>query len=308
MNRVATGNSYSTVLNDLMRAQVRQSEANAQVSSGKTASDLKGFARQAETLLATRSIQTKVDGFLSQGKTLSSKLESQNLALSQTADAARGARQAIAEALATGRGEALMSELSSWFSSASDSLNAKFGGRYLFAGGQVDSPPVTADSMADLTTQPTVAAFFNNDALVPTNQLDESTTIQSGFLADQLGGGLFDAFRQVQAWVDVNGTFTGQLDAAQTAFLQGMLDDFDAAGVSLTDATARNGLIQNRVDKTMDTQADRAAMLEGMVSGITDVDMAEAISRLQQAQTTVQASAQVFSTLSQSSLLNLLQA
>ena len=307
MNRVATGNNYSSVLGDLMRAQVRQAEANAQVSSGKTASDLKGFAKQAETLLATRSIQTKVDGFLTQGKILTSRLESQDLALNQTADAARGARQAIAEALATGRGEALMSELSSWFSSAADSLNAKFGGRYLFAGGQVDSPPVTADSMADLTTQPTVAAFFNNDNLVPTNQLDESTTIQSGFLADQLGGDLFDAFRQVQDYVDVNGTFTGQLSAAQTTFLQGLLDDFDAAGVGRTDAAARNGLTQNRVDKTMATQTDRQSMLEGMVGGITDVDMAQAISRLQQAQTTVQASAQVFSTLSQSSLLELLR-
>lgn len=306
MNRVATGNSYSSVLGDLMRAQVRQAEANAQVSSGKTASDLKGFARQAETLLATRSIQTKVEGFLTQGKVLASRLESQDLALNQTAAAARGARQAIAEALATGRGEALMSELSSWFSSAADSLNAKFGGRYLFGGGQVDNPPVTADSMADLTTQPTVAAFFNNDNLVQTNQLDESTTIQSGFLADQLGGDLFTAFRQVQDFVDVNGTFTGQLTATQTTFLQGMLDDFDAAGVDLTDATARNGLIQNRVDKTMDTQEARQSMLEGMIGGITDVDMAQAISRLQQAQTTVQASAQVFNTLSQSSLLKLL--
>ena len=110
----------------------------------------------------------------------------------------------------------------------------------------------------------------------------------------------------MQDYVDVNGTFTGQLSAAQTTFLQGMLDDFDAAGVGLTDAAARNGLTQNRVDKTMATQTDRQSMLEGMVGGITDVDMAQAISRLQQAQTTVQASAQVFSTLSQSSLLNLL--
>lgn len=306
MNRVATSNSYSSVLNDLMRAQVRQQEANTQVSSGKTASDLKGFARQAETLLATRSIQTKVDGFLTQGKTLTSKLESQDLALTQTADAAAGARQAISEALATGRGDSLMSELSSWFSSASDSLNARFGGRYLFAGGQVDTQPVTAASMADLTTQPTVAAFFQNDNLTPASQLDESTTIQSGFLADQLGSGLFDAFRQVQAFVDANGDFTGQLSATQESFLQGMLDDFEGARSSLTDATAQNGLIQNRVDKTMETQDARKSMLEGMVGGITDVDMAEAISRLQQAQTTVQASAQVFSALSQSSLLTLL--
>ncbi|MFZ4605568.1 MAG: flagellin [Caulobacter sp.] len=306
MNRIATGNSYSTVLNDLMRAQVRQQDANAQVSSGKVASDLKGYAKNAETLLATRSIQTKVDSYLAQGKTLSSKLESQDLALTQTTDAAAGARQAIAEALATGRGDSLMSELSSWFSSASDGLNAKFGGRYLFAGGQVDTAPVTADSMADLTASPTVAAVFQNDNLTPTSQLDESTTLQSGFLADQLGTGLFDAFRQVQAFVDANGDFTGQLTPAQETFLQGMLGGFETARASLTDSTARNGLIQNRVDTTMDTQDARKSMLEGMIGGVTDVDMAEAISRLEQARTTVQASAQVFNALTQSSLLKLL--
>lgn len=307
MNRVATGNSYSSVLNDLMRAQVRQQDANAQVSSGKVASDLKGYARNAETLLATRSIQTKVDSYLAQGKTLSSKLESQDLALTQTADAAAGARQAISEALATGRGDSLMSELKSWFSSASDGLNAKFGGRYLFAGGQVDTAPVTATSMADLTASPTVAAVFRNDNLPPTNQLDESTTIQSGFLADQLGTGLFDSFRQVQAFVDANGDFSGQLTPAQETFLQGMLGGFESARAGLTDATARNGLIQNRVDTTMDSQSARKSMLEGMIGGVTDVDMADAISRLEQARTTVQATAQVFNTLSQSSLLNLLQ-
>ncbi|MDP1632264.1 MAG: flagellin [Caulobacter sp.] len=307
MNRVATANSYSTVLTDLMRAQVRQQDASNQVSSGKIASDLKGFSRQAETLLATRSIQTKVDGFLAEGQTLTSKLESQALALTQTADAAQGARQAIAEALATGHGDALMSEMSSWFSSASDSLNARFGGRYLFAGGQVDTQPVTATSLADLTTQPTVASFFKNDALVPTNRLDESTTIQSGFLADQLGSGLFTAFRQVQDFVDVNGAFTGKLTTAQETFLQGMLASFDTARTDLTGAAARNGLTQNRVDKTMETQGARKTMLEGMVGGMTDVDMADAISRLQQAQTAVEASAQVFNTLSQSSLLALLK-
>jgi flagellar hook-associated protein 3 FlgL len=306
MNRIATGNSYSTVLNDMMRAQVRQQDANAQVSSGKVASDLKGYAKNAETLLATRSIQTKVDSYLAQGKTLSSKLESQDLALTQTTDAAAGARQAIAEALATGRGDSLMSELSSWFSSASDGLNAKFGGRYLFAGGQVDTAPVTADSMADLTASPTVAAVFQNDNLAPTSQLDESTTLQSGFLADQLGTGLFDAFRQVQAFVDANGDFTGQLTPAQETFLQGMLGGFETARASLTDSTARNGLIQNRVDTTMDTQDARKSMLEGMIGGVTDVDMAEAISRLEQARTTVQATAQVFNALTQSSLLTLL--
>lgn len=307
MNRVATANSYSTVLNHLMQAQVRQQEANAQVSSQKNASDLKGYAKHAETLLATRSIQTKVEGFIAQGETLTSKLQSQDLALTQTADAAGGARQAISEALATNRGDALMEELSSWFASATDSLNAKFGGRYLFSGGQVDTPATTANSLADLTAAPTTASLFQNDGLKPANQLDESTTIESGFLADELATPLYNAFKQVQTYVEANGDFTGQLTTAQATFLQGVMGSFDSARVGLTDAAARNGLIQNRVDKTLETQDNRRAMLEGMVGKITDADMPLAITRLEQAQVAVQAAAQVFNTLSQSSLLTLLR-
>ena len=44
-----------------------------------------------------------------------------------------------------------------------------------------------------------------------------------------------------------------------------------------------------------------------MMGNVTDVDVAEAISRLQMAQTAVQASAQVFQGLQSSSLLNFLR-
>ena len=307
MNRVATANSYSTVLANLMQAQVRQQDANAQVSSQKNASDLKGYARQAETLLATRSIQAKVEGYLAQGDVLTSRLEAQNLALTQIADSAQSARQAIAEALASGRGEALMGEISAWFSSAADSLNAKYGGRYLFSGGQVDTPATTATKITDLTAGPPVTAMFQNDGLTPVSQLDESTTIETGFLASDIGTSVFSAFQQMQAWVEANGDFTGKLTPAQETFLQGMLDDFDTARSTATDYAARNGLIQNRVDKILSNQEDRKTMLEGMVGSITDADMPLAITKLEQAQVAVQASAQVFNMLSQSSLLGLLK-
>jgi flagellar hook-associated protein 3 FlgL len=86
-----------------------------------------------------------------------------------------------------------------------------------------------------------------------------------------------------------------------------MLGAFDSARSTVTDYAARNGLIQNRVDKTLAAQEDRKAMLEGMVGAITDADMPAAITRLEQAQVAVQASAQVFNMLKQSSLLDMLR-
>ena len=306
MTRIATANSYSAVLSDLMRAQTRQQEAQNQVSSGKIGSDLKGFARNAETLLASQTIKARTEGLIEQGKVLSTKLTAQDLALTQAADAAQGARQAITEAIAAGRGDALMTELNSWFGSSVDALNAKHGGRYLFAGGQIESRPVTAANLSDLTAAPAVADLFGNDGLTPVSRLDETTTVETGFLADALGTDLFEAFRQVQAYVETNGDFSSPLTDAQQTFLEGTLAGFDAVRRGLTEQAARNGLNQNRLDEAMDRHEARSVMLEGVVASVTEVDMAEAITRLQQAQTAVQASAQVFSTLRESSLLNLL--
>jgi flagellar hook-associated protein 3 FlgL len=306
MNRVSTGNSYNSVLADLMRSQQRQELANNQVSSGKSATDLKGYARNAETLTATRAVKARVDGFIDQSTALASKLASQDLALTQAADSAQKAHEAIVSALALGHGEGLKAELNSWFSSAAQALNTQHAGRYLFSGGQVDTKPVVATAMTDLTAGP-VAAAFKNDQLTPTNRLDESTTIQSGFLADQLGTPLFTAFQQVQAYLDANGgDFPAQLDPAATSFLQGVVASFDSARSDLTDAAAQNGLLQNRVDESKSTQESRQTMLTSMLGDITDVDMADALARLQQAQTATQASAKVFQTLQSSSLLNYL--
>jgi flagellar hook-associated protein 3 FlgL len=307
MNRVSTANSYNSVLSDLMRSQQRQEIANNQVSSGKSGSDLKDYARNAETLTATRAVKARVDGFIDQSAALSSKLASQDLALTQAADSAQKAHEAIVSALALGHGEGLKSELNSWFASAAQALNTQHAGRYLFAGGQVDTKPVVASAMTDLTAGP-VSAVFKNDQLTPSNRLDESTTIQSGFLADKLGTPLFTAFQQVQAYLDANGgDFPAQLDTNATTFLQGIVSAFSDARSSLTDAAATNGLAQNRVDESKTTQESRQTMLTSMIGDITDVDMADALARLQQAQTATQASAKVFQTLQNSSLLDYLR-
>lgn len=307
MTRVSTANTYSNVLANLMRGQQRQDEAGNRVSSQKIGTDLKAFAGQAETLLATRSVQDRNDAYLEQGKALSAKLDAQDLAMNQAADSAKGARGSIAEAIAAGNGQTVMTALESWFSSATGALNTNFGGTYLFAGGQVDTQPVTASKMADLTAAPSTASLFKNDNLAAVNRIDDSTTVKTGFLASDLGTGLFDAFKQVQAYVDTNGDFSNPLTTNQQTFLEGMLKTFDTARVGLTNATAVNGLNQNRLDDATDQQTDRATLLKTVVGGIAGANLPEAISQLDQARTALQASAEVFTSLKGSSLLDYLR-
>ncbi len=308
MTRIATANAYSAVLDNLMAAQQRQIDAGTQVSSQKNASDLKGYAANAETLSALQSVQSAVGGYLDQSTVLSNKLSTQDLALNQLADSATGASQSIKDALASGSGDTVIQALQGFFQNAVGALNTKFDGRFLFAGGQVNTQPVTATQLSALTAGP-MAGLFHNDQYVTTNQLDESTTIKSGFLADSLGTNLFNAFKAIEAYNQgPNGPFTGQLTAAQSTFLQGQVASFDTEATNLTNTAGQNGLMQNQVNSANTDLTSRQTMLTQLMGKITDVDVAKAASDLQQASFSVQAAAQVFSALKASSLLNLLPA
>lgn len=307
MTRVSTSHSYSVILADLTRASNNQEKAQSQVSSGRVADNLRGFAPNVEQLIAANSVKSRVEGYLEQGKLITSRLEAQDLALRETADSAQGARTTLAEALASDRGDAIMGELQGHFLTAAESLNTQQGGRFLFAGAQVNTRPVDATRLADLTAVPDVADLFRNDALKPVSRLDDNVTIESGFLADEQGTELFEAFKEVQAYVEANGGFSSPLTTAQKTFIESMLPKFDAAHKGLTDTAALNGANQVRVENSMAQHDDRVTLLKGEIKDIAEVDMAEAISRLEQAQTALQASAQVFATLRGSSLLEMLR-
>ncbi len=306
MTRVSTSAGWESALMNLMSAQQRQFDAQNRVSSTKIATDLKGYGRSAETLTAFKSAHARLSGFVANGEAVAARLGAQDVALNRLADAADGARNAISEALATGRGDSLMLDLEGRFQEALDALNTKHHGRFLFAGGRTDTRPVSGDALSDLTAAPAVDDLFNNDALKQASRLDDFTVVETGFLADEAGRDLFEAFRTIQAFHEAT-PFNGQLTPAQRDFLAAQVGAFQAAHGDTINAAARNGSMQRRVDSHVGAQKEQADALENLISERTDVDMAEAITQLQQAQLSVQASAQVIAQLRGVSLLDLLR-
>lgn len=309
MNRVSTASNYSAILANLMAAQQRQVDAGSQVASQKKGDDLKSYARNAEMLTAMRSIQVRGQGFLEQNSTVADKLSTQDIALGQVAEAVAGAREAIAEALASGHVNTLVEDMEAQLRNAVEGLNARYGGKYLFAGGQIDTKPVTVTTLSDLTAPATVISdFFKNDQFITQNKVDDSTTVSTGVLADAIGTGLMTAFKAFQNEEQTgSGPFNGDLTDAQRTFLEGQLASWDQAQQAIVNIAGRNGLVAKRVDTVKEDLTSRQSSLKEMIGGITDVDMAEAASNLQAAQVAVQAAAQVFMSLQQSSLLNLLK-
>lgn len=308
MNRVSTLGNYQSALLNLMAAQNRSLEAQNRIATEKVADDLTGYGRGAETLTALKSAQSRIVGFIESGETVAARLKTQALAFDRIAEGADGARQAIAEALAAGRVDGLMLEMQSYFQTAQDGLNTKHQGRHLFSGGDTETAPVTAATLSDLAAAADVSDVFVNNRLATVSRLDESSMIQTGFLADDVGAELFQIFRDIQDFhTGPNGPIDGQLSDDARDFLTTQLGRLRDAHTRITDHAARSGSIQARVDSILTSHRNQQVALQELVGERTDADMAQAVTDLQLSQIAVQASAQVISQLRTTSLLDLLR-
>ena len=305
--RIATGSYYSAILTDLMAAQSRENTANQQVSTGKLGSDLKAFGNQTQNIVATNTVKARVDTMVSQLNNLSVKMNFQQAAVSQVSDVASQLKLDLTNALSSGSGDGLMASVQSLFSQAAQALNTQYGGDYVFSGGQTSTQPFTGSSLSDLDSPTTVSSLFQNGSLTPTSQIDDNVTIQSGFTASTLGSDLMTQFQSIQQFNQgTTGSFGGTLTDAQQTFLTNAINSLAGTVTSTTANTAQGGDMQAAVTAAVTTQTDRQSTLTNSLGDMTDINEATAAANLTQAQTAVEASAQVFTTLKSMSLLNYL--
>ena len=308
MTRVATFGNYQSVLLDLMSAQTRAAEAQDRVSTQKNASDLTGYGRQTETLTALKGAQSRIQGFMNTAEAVSSRLTTQDLAMTQISDGVAALREAIGNALASDSAGSLMLEMEGQFQTIRGGLTMRHEGSYLFAGAATTTPPIDITNLSELAAAPSVASVFKNDTLKTVSRVAEGTTLETGFLASDLGTDAFQILRDIQAYnTGPNGPLTGKLTEAQKAFLTTQLGLLEQAGSGVIDKIATTGSLAKQVDNLTASHEAQLDSLGKLVSDRTDADMAKAVTDLQLSQIAIQASAQVISQLRDVSLLNFLR-
>jgi len=307
MTRIATFGNYQSALLDLMTAQTRAADAQERVSTQKNATDLTGFGRQSETLTALKGSQSRIQGFLDTSEAVSARLTTQDLALTQIGDGVDALRAAIGNALASDSSTSLMLEMEGQFQTIRGGLNMRHQGGYLFAGAQVNTPPMDIANLSELAAAPSVASIFHNDTLKTASRVAEGTTLETGFLANEVGTDVMEIMRDIQLYNNsAAGPLTGKLTEAQKTFLTNQLSRLETAGKAVIDKTATTGSLANQVDSVAKSHKAQLESLSELVSNRTDADMAKAVTDLQLSQIAIQASAQVISQLRQVSLLNYL--
>lgn len=307
MTRVSSFGHNQNMVNQLLTNQSRLYDTQTQINTGKKASDFAGLAREAQTLLGAKSVKSRNDSYVANLGDVKQKLDTNDLYLENIYKAADDLRQSISEALGNGTAISFNEDVKQAASVILSALNAQMDGRYIFAGSRTDTKPVSADTLADLQAAPSVASLFNNDAVKLSSRVGDNTEVEYGMLANDVGQNLLQTLKTIAGFdAGPSGPLNGKLTAAQRTFLEGELGNLKTSIGQVQGVIAENGARQNRVDVLKDNVESTNDFLTVFISDIEDVNMTEAVTRINADQLALETSYKVVGQLSKLSLANFL--
>ncbi len=307
LDRVSSFSFGQSLVSEYSRIQGRTVDTQAQIATGKVGNQYADAKDKAGVLAAAKMKSSDVEAFTATTKEVLNKLNLQDLHLQQLSDISARLRSAIGEALAAGRAPALMEDVKNLYNEAVSLLNSRVDGKYIYGGSRTDQPPVNATDLAALVAAPTVADIFDNTDLKQTQRIDESETLETGLTASDIATDLMQTFKDIATFdAGVNGPFGMDTTAAQTTFLTAQHVALPDVQEGINTIAAINGTRHEQATIALDRHESMTAYFTKFIGDIEDVDLAEAIARLNQDQVAAEAAGRMIAQVNQLSLLNFL--
>jgi flagellar hook-associated protein 3 FlgL len=308
IERLGTAVNTQILMTQLQRAEATLNRTNLQIATGQVADNYPGYGDKTAALEAARSAAARAEANKSVAQQVASRLDLQDTQLTQFGTLVDDVRQSITKAMANNDGSVLMGQLEDLFEQAVTILNAKDGSGYLYGGENDQSPPVVVNTLADLAALPAVSDAFANGTIERSARIGENRSVQVGVLASDLATEIFTLFRDIKQFDQgVNGPFSGTLTASQDGFLGTGVQDAMNAHIGVLSHAAANGDRYQLVQGAIQDLDAATTVYKGFAADIQDVDMGEALARLNQAQVGLQAALHISSTIGQLSLLNFME-
>jgi flagellar hook-associated protein 3 FlgL len=308
VDRIGTAANAQLLLAQIQKAEAAVDLANRQVVSGKVSTTYSGYGDKTAIMEAARSASARSDANVAAAQQASMRLDLQDAELSQLSDLVGQVRQTLSKAAADEDATSLMSQMQGFYNQAVEILNAKDASGYIYGGDNNQMPPVTATDLTSLAALPSVANAFANGQVKTSVRLGDSQTVQVGMLASDLGTQLFSLFQQVAQFdAGAGGPFNTKTTPAQQSFLESTIQTSATVQEGVNVQSATNGIRYQMVQDTMTQLQAKSSVYKGFVSSLQDVDIADALSRLNQNNIALQAAFQVTSSLNKLSLLDFMQ-
>lgn len=304
MTRVSSFGQTEVLIQAMLRHQARIFDDQLQITTGKRSQDFSGLGSDTITLLGARDFKGRTSTFIDTINTVNSRLSANDLQLNGILNTAADLRQAILVTIAAEEASAFDALLQDSFAFIASALNAKVGGQFIFSGSKTDTPAVNGTNLSDLIAAAAATDLFDNDDAKMRARVSDSVEMEFGITASDAATTLFESIKRI---ADFNagggGPLEGPLTAAQNTFLVGELQLLDQAILDTRRFQVVNGLGQQRIETISSQHADTSVFLDIFISDVEDVDIAEAISRLNLDQLSLEASFRTFSTITSLNIL-----
>jgi flagellar hook-associated protein 3 FlgL len=307
-----------------------------QISSGKKYETLSGFGGvTAQSVQQVRVDRNSVTAYLSNITTVNNRINQMDAAMTSAQKTTQQVIDAIKSSLQTSSDDvsSIVTLAKNALSFVQDLANLNIDGRYLFAGSDTTSAPVTDPAQVNATMQTEVANWLNgtnsnaqfqanvdafsgaqlgmNPALTAsgsvTARIDQSTNIDYTVKADT------DGFQQMIRALGLMANLqvpNGSTDVPTVAQLNDMMNKVASIAQNGIDqmqsAQSQLGTKAALISSIEDDHTKDAATLDNLISTTEGTDTTEAVTKLQALQTQLQASYNVTATLSKLSLVNFL--
>ena len=303
--RVSDLGLQQLLLQGFQRAQDAAQAHQVQLSTGKKSQTYGGYGADALRLVSAEGVVTRASAFENASQIALTRLELQEASVTTISEAVGDSRAGFIRTLATGASELLLPELEAAAQRILSALNVQAGGVYLFGGDDGTVPPVGAATLGDIGAAASIDALFTEGARVSL-AVEEGVNIDGGPTASEIARDVLTELQELANAESTLGPFQGALTAAQRDFIVEKSERFAEIADDLNQALGLNAVAQGQAADAADRNRQRRDMAEIVAADIEDVDIAEALIRLNQDQLAIEAAARTLTQATQLSLLNFL--
>jgi len=317
MTRISSYGQSQLLLQDVLRNQQRLFQVQNQVTSGMKSNDYTGIARDVGTLSGAKSVKARSEQFYDANIEVERRMNIYDASLEGLRGVAQELRDNVLSAINTDSGIAIRTQMENLFDTAVNMLNTRDNGRYIFSGTRTDVAPVTKITPATLAGVATSVAttpsnVFANNGLKQSIQVDDNLNMEFGILGEDVGKNLMESLRRMFRFSDGTedfgsppaGAFSNPLTPSQANFLKGELAALNATIDTIDQVHASVGVNQMSLEGVQKRHLEDINFMRIFITDIEEVDIGEAISRLNRDQVALDSSYRVLSQITRSTLLD----
>jgi flagellar hook-associated protein 3 FlgL len=309
MTRISSYNQFFGNAAGISTGQAQMAKAQAQASTQKVSTDLKGYAQQSGRLLSAKTYADRLERRTETLSALQGRAEIEASVMSNAQDAIKQVRDVIGNAAALSNGAGFRDAIEQALATVTSAANAQYGGQAVFGGTWGYGDPfasTTLDAMA-LAGAGAADSYWVDTGENRTVMLEDDRPIQLSPSAQEVFRPIVDFLREVRTWENANTAIAGPLNEAQATFLRSLLPDIAALQSTMIDHEAAAGTTAKQIEAAALSNSAKRETLNQTIGNQENVDLAEVATKLAAAQNQYQASAAIFGQMRDMNLLQYLR-